>query len=47
MHWPTLKGRLSWPFLLLVFILAVALALRLYGVNWDSGYGFHPDERDI
>ena len=47
MHWPTLKGRLSWPFLLLVIILAVALALRLYGVNWDSGYGFHPDERDI
>ena len=47
MHWPTLKGRLSWPLLLLVLILAVALALRLYGVNWDSGYGFHPDERDI
>ena len=47
MHWPTLNGRLSWPFLLLVFILAVALALRLYGVNWDAGYGFHPDERDI
>ena len=47
MHWPTLKGRLSWSFLLLVFILAVALALRLYGVNWDSGHGFHPDERDI
>ena len=47
MHWPTLKGRLSWSLVLLVFILAVALALRLYGVNWDSGYGFHPDERDI
>ena len=47
MHWPTLKGRLSWPFPLLVLILAVALALRLHGVDWDSGYGFHPDERDI
>ncbi|PKB80764.1 MAG: hypothetical protein BZY88_07915 [SAR202 cluster bacterium Io17-Chloro-G9] len=47
MHWPTLTGRRSWPFLLLFFILAVALALRLYDVNWDSGYGFHPDERDI
>ena len=47
MHWPMLKGRLSWTFPLLVLILAVALALRLYGVNWDSGYGFHPDERDI
>ncbi len=23
MHWPTLKGRLSWPFLLLVLILTV------------------------
>ena len=47
MHWPMLKVRLSWSLVLLGFILAVALALRLYGVNWDSGYGFHPDERSI
>jgi YYY domain-containing protein len=28
-------------------ILAVALGLRVYGINWDSGYGFHPDERSL
>ena len=31
----------------LVLILLVALGLRLYGINWDQGYGFHPDERSI
>ncbi len=40
-------GRLSWSFYLLLVILVVALGLRLNGVNWDQGYGFHPDERDI
>ena len=33
--------------LLLLLILVVALALRLNGINWDSGYGFHPDERSL
>src|SRR3954470_15886479 len=28
-------------------ILLVALALRLYNVNWDDGHLFHPDERFI
>ena len=30
-------------------ILVVALALRLYGLNWDEGFGWtpHPDERAI
>ncbi len=32
---------------LLLLILAVALALRLYGINWDQGNFFHPDERSI
>ena len=31
----------------LVVILMLALGLRLYGINWDQGYGFHPDERSI
>ena len=33
----------------LVVILVVALALRLYGINWDEGYVHspHPDERNI
>ena len=42
-----LNGRVSWPFFVLAAIVAVALALRLHGINWDDGYGFHPDERDI
>ena len=33
--------------LLLVALLAVALALRLYGIDWDQGHGFHPDERSF
>ena len=47
MHWLTLNGRLPWTFLPLVFILLIGLSLRLYGTDWDSGFGFHPDERDI
>jgi hypothetical protein len=31
----------------LVLILAVAAALRLYGLNWDGGQWLHPDERQI
>jgi len=31
----------------LAAILTIALALRLYGVNWDQGGLFHPDERAI
>ena len=41
------RGGVSWPFFLLAAIVVVALALRLHGLNWDDGYGFHPDERDI
>ena len=32
---------------LLAALLAVALALRLYGIDWDDGHGFHPDERSF
>ena len=46
-HFLSFGGRVSWSFYLLLFILVVALGLRLNGVNWDQGYGFHPDERDI
>lgn len=31
----------------LVLIVVIALALRLNGLDWDSGYGFHPDERSL
>ena len=43
----TLNRRLPWTFLPLVIILVVGLGFRLYGIDWDSGHGFHPDERDI
>lgn len=33
--------------LLLAVLLPTALALRLYGINWDQGFLFHPDERQI
>ena len=32
---------------LLLALLLVALALRLYGIDWDDGHGFHPDERSF
>ena len=28
-------------------IVIVALALRLYGIDWDQGHLYHPDERAI
>ena len=49
MDWPRVNSlsRALLPKLVLPLILAVALALRLYGIGWDEGYGFHPDERSI
>ena len=38
---------ISWPLVLLALILVTALGLRLHGIDWDSGYGFHPDERSL
>ena len=37
------------PFAAVLAILAVALGIRLYGLNWDDGYSYtpHPDERAI
>jgi YYY domain-containing protein len=37
---------LSWP-VLLAAILALALGLRLYHLDWDQGHHLHPDERFI
>jgi len=33
--------------LLLILILGVGAALRLYGLDWDGGHWLHPDERQI
>ena len=35
------------PSFLLPALLIAALALRLYGIDWDQGHGFHPDERSF
>ena len=40
-------SRPSLELLLLILVVIVALALRFNGINWDSGYGFHPDERSL
>ncbi len=44
---PDLNRRIST--IVLAAILLAALALRLYGLNWDEGFGWtpHPDERAI
>ena len=49
MDWPKLGIRFKplSPGLMLAVILAVALGLRLYGIDWDQGHGFHPDERSL
>ena len=41
--------RISNPSILLIAILALALALRFYGLAWDEGFSYtpHPDERAI
>ena len=41
--------RLLTPHVLLIAILAIALALRFYGLAWDAGFSYtpHPDERAI
>lgn len=35
------------PILVLALILLVAAVFRFYGLAWDGGYLFHPDERKI
>ena len=44
---PASLRRLWGPNLLLAALLLAALALRLYGIDWDGGQGFHPDERSF
>ncbi len=42
-----MKVVVRWRPLALWGIVLLALLLRLYGLNWDSGNSFHPDERQI
>ena len=46
-RWRTLRPSQALAILLPVLIVAVALGLRLYGLDWDQGHLFHPDERAI
>jgi hypothetical protein len=44
----TLFIRSQWPArIALLLILALALFLRFYGLEWDRGFLFHPDERQL
>src|SRR5262245_24368272 len=38
------RGAIWMAFVLMLFL---ALVLRLYGIDWDQGALFHPDERAI
>jgi hypothetical protein len=38
---------IRWRPLALIAWTVLGLALRLYGLNWDDGNSFHPDEREI
>jgi len=44
---PSFSARLNWPLIALFALLVGALALRLYGLNWDDNQHQHPDERAI
>ena len=40
-----MKLVIRWRPLVLWGLMLLGLALRLYGLNWDQGNSFHPDER--
>ena len=42
-----MKSIVRWRPMALLAIALLGLALRLYGLNWDQGNSFHPDERQI
>ena len=42
-----MKVVIRWRPLALYAIALLGLGLRLYGLNWDQGNSFHPDERQI
>lgn len=41
------KPFIRWQFWLLLGVMGLGCALRLYGLDWDAGHSFHPDERQI
>src|SRR5256712_13978790 len=43
----SVKLVIRWQPFVLCGIALLGFALRLYGLNWDAGNSFHPDERQI
>src|ERR1022692_1861939 len=41
------KFVVRWQILALCGLILLSLILRFYGLNWDMGNSFHPDERQI
>ncbi len=41
------RPRQRWPDCVLLGLLSLAFLLRIYGLDWDRGLFFHPDERQI
>ncbi|HEY7780998.1 MAG TPA: DUF2298 domain-containing protein, partial [Ktedonobacterales bacterium] len=41
------RRRVPWAALALILIAVAALAVRVYGLNWDANNHLHPDEREI
>ena len=33
--------------LIILLIFSISFSLRIYGINWDNGFLFHPDERQL
>lgn len=46
-EWDSVKSIMCWRPLALFGLALLGFALRLYGLNWDAGNSFHPDERQI
>ncbi|MBI2420677.1 MAG: glycosyltransferase family 39 protein, partial [Candidatus Levybacteria bacterium] len=42
-----MKKKLNKDFAILILIFFLGLVFRFYNLNWDLGFSFHPDERNI
>ncbi|GCF08268.1 glycosyltransferase family 39 protein [Dictyobacter arantiisoli] len=42
-----MKRTIRWQNWILLGLVCLSFGLRVYGLNWDAGQNFHPDEREI